>query len=415
MHDTVIVRQDDSAPRRSRAAWGVVALLIVSAIGGWAWFATRPEPAKVVRRDITGQIPLTGEIIVPPSARADVGAPFRAPVEKVFVSVGKPVSRGDKLVLLSVSNAQVTIEQAHQALLAAETAYANAKNQQNSPIEAARRNLVAAQAAESGSRPAQSTTVHPDGSRTTVIPSTGGQASQARVSAEKALSQAEANRNTQLGAYKTQMDLAQAAYREARSGSKMGLIRSPIAGTLLALNAAPGQEVGKDPKIPLATIVNLSAIQVQSPLDSKQAAYVKPQMPALLTFTEFPGQTFNGTVSKITSQVNEKLGGLVKNSQYVALIEFKNSDAKVRPGMKPMVALKTGEAKNALLVPSEAVDVVNGATTVKVQRGGAWQQVSVETGVSDGHFTQLKSGVKEGDTVQVTPNLLNAATLTKKR
>lgn len=414
MSDTVIVRRDDSAPRRSRARLAIVLLLALVGLGAWAWFATRPEPATVVRRDITGQIPLTGEIIVPPSARADVGAPFRAPVEKVFVSVGKHIGKGDWLVQLSVPNAQAYVDQARQNLQAAEAAYANAKTSPNGTVEIARRNVVNSQAAESASRPGPTTTVNADGSSTTVIPSSGGKALPARVASERALSHAEANRDSQLGNYKTQLDMARQAYKEAKSGRNIGVIKSPITGTVLALNAVPGKEVGKDPKIPVATVVDLSAVQAQAPVDSQQAASVKPKMSVTLTFPEIPGQTFEGTVFGITSQVDEKLGGLIKNSHFVALIKFKNAESAAKPGMKPRIALKTGEAKGALVVPSEAVDVKNGAPTVKVFRGGAWQVVSVEPGVSDGRFTQVKSGLKDGETVQVTPNLVNAASLTGK-
>jgi multidrug efflux pump subunit AcrA (membrane-fusion protein) len=133
-------------------------------------------------------------------------------------------------------------------------------------------------------------------------------------------------------------------------------------------------------------------------------------MDVSLTFAELPGKTFEGKVSKITSTVDEKLGGLVKESKYIALVDFKNTDGAAKPGMKPMIALKTGDAKGALAVPSEAVDVRNGVPTVKVLRGGQWQVVSVQTGVSDGRYTQVKEGLKEGETVQVTPNLVQAAT-----
>jgi RND family efflux transporter MFP subunit len=410
MSDTVIVRPDDSGPRRSRSAAWIVVLLIVLAAGGWAWYATRPVPARVEKRDISGQIPLAGEIIAPPSARADIAAPFRAPVEKVFVSVGKRVGKGDWLVQLSVPNAQAYIEQAHQNMLAAETAYANAKRSLDGPVAAARQNLVNAQAAESASRPSPVTTVNLNGGTTTVIPSTGGQPTAARQAAEQALAQAEANRDAQLGTYKTQLDIAREAYQAAKSGDHPGMIKSPITGTVLALNAVPGQEVGKDPKIPVATVVDLSAVQAQTPLDNRQAGYVKPGMDVSLTFTEVPRKTFEGKVSKITSAVDEKLGGLVKESKYIALVDFKNTDGTAKPGMKAMVALKTGDAKGALVVPSEAVDVQNGVPTIKVFRGGKWDVVSVQTGVSDGRYTQVKEGVKEGETVQVTPNLVNAAT-----
>ena len=43
------------------------------------------------------------------------------------------------------------------------------------------------------------------------------------------------------------VDAAREAYRQARAGARVGLIRTPIDGTVLALNAQPGQEVGRLP------------------------------------------------------------------------------------------------------------------------------------------------------------------------
>jgi multidrug efflux pump subunit AcrA (membrane-fusion protein) len=43
---------------------------------------------------------------------------------------------------------------------------------------------------------------------------------------------------------------------------------------------------------------------------------------------------------------------------------------------------------------------------VEVLRGGRWQQMVVEVGLSDGRYTAIRSGLKAGDTVKVTPDLL---------
>src|SRR5579871_5592057 len=120
MPDTVIVPADSPSPRRSGVLWGVIGLLIVAGLGAWAWFATRPRPAIVTRRDIVGQIPLTGQILVPPSARADVPTPFRARVDRVAATVGERVRRGDVLVQLAVPDAQAYRDQTRAALRAAE-------------------------------------------------------------------------------------------------------------------------------------------------------------------------------------------------------------------------------------------------------------------------------------------------------
>src|SRR5687767_12413407 len=139
---TTTIHQHEAHERPKTGLWLLAILLIVAiAIGAWAYFASRPQPAKVVQRDIIGLIPLEGEIAVPPNAKADVYAPFQAPVEKVHVTVGAKVNRGDVLVELAYTSAEAAAEQARQNLKAAETAYANAKNQLDDSVVAAQRQL----------------------------------------------------------------------------------------------------------------------------------------------------------------------------------------------------------------------------------------------------------------------------------
>src|SRR5205085_130844 len=148
------------------------------------------------------------------------------------------------------------------------------------------------------------------------------------------------------------------------------------------------REVGADPKIPLAVIVDLNALFVQSKLSSDQVAYAKPGTPIVLKFSEIPNKPVEGSVSRITTQVASQLGGLRKEEQYLAMIGFKNENGAVRPGMKPIAAIKTGEVKSALAVPNDAVGKdSSGRPIVKVLHAGKWDPVVVETGLSDGQYT----------------------------
>ena len=392
-------RTEAAAQNRRRWGYGIIALLIIAGAGAWLYTASRPHPARIVRQDIVGQIPLNGSIVVPPGARGDVWSPYVAPVESVATSVGKHVEKGDLLIRLQIANAEAFHEQTKQNLKQAETDYANAYNQLNAPVVAAQRQLDAARSAQQPAQPDQSNPAQQPPDNSSAI-----------ADAQAALQQAIANRDSQLAAYKQRLDAARDANREARAGERIGDLRAPISGTVLALNAQPGQTVGNDKKNPVATIVNLRAIQVQASAPSDQAGYLKSGMPVILAFKEIPGKQYTGHVTNVTTRVEEKAAGLIKNQQVVAVIDFPNRDGDVKPGMTPMVALKTGEAKNALAAPAEAVDTdSSGRPVLHVLRGGQWQDVAVTTGVSDGRVTEIKTGVSEGETVKVTPNLLNAA------
>jgi multidrug efflux pump subunit AcrA (membrane-fusion protein) len=398
----------DPGPATGRPRWGFALLALVIAAGAGAWFymANRPRPAKVVRQDIVGQVPMKGSILVPPDARADVFAPFAAAIETVHASVGSNVKKGDLLVKLQVTNAEAYYEQTKQALKQAETAHANAYAQLNAPVVAAQRQLDAARAAARSAAPAPEDPANPANPATPA----STEASIDVASAEAALQQAIASRDSQMVAYRQHLDAARQANSQARAGERIGEVRAPITGTVLALNAQPGQAAGTDRKNPLATVVDLSAIQVEGVASREHSGYLKPGMDVLLSFKELPGQEFTGEISNVTTRLEERAAGLIKQQQIVAVIDFKNRDAIVRPGMTPLVAAKTGEAKDALAAPVEAVDTdSSGRPVLHVLRGSNWQDVAVTTGISDGRMVQIKTGVKEGETIKVTPDVLHAA------
>jgi RND family efflux transporter MFP subunit len=406
---TVTAREQRHARRSNWMGVGAAAAIVLLGLGIWAYVSTRPETASVARRDIVAAVALSGQVVAPPLARADVAAPYRAPVARVYASVGDRVRRGETLVELSFPSAQAAYEQARQAVKAAETAYANARRQSLGPVEAARKRLAEARAAERAARqpataPAGAPPAAAEGGVTIREPAADlQQATANRVTAEQELAQAQSEMEALLTPYQRELEAARERFQEAQSGRKMALIRAPISGTVLALNAQPGQEIGADRKTPVATIVDLTALEVQAPMNAEQASSVRPGQHATLTFEGVANESFEGQVSRITSRP----AGPLQGQQYVALIDFKNEHGLVKPDTKANVLVQIGEARDAVAVPSDAVDKdASGRPVVTVLRGGTWQQVVVEPGLSDGRYTEIKSGLKEGETVRVTPDLL---------
>ena len=56
--------------------------------------AKQSSEATAGRRDITAYLPAQGTVVAQASARADIYSPYEAPVEKIYVTVGKNVRRG---------------------------------------------------------------------------------------------------------------------------------------------------------------------------------------------------------------------------------------------------------------------------------------------------------------------------------
>jgi len=383
-------------------------VLALAGVGYYLYTSTRPQPAAVERRDIVGYIAMSGAIVTPPSAYAEVHAAYSAPVDKIFTTLGAKVRRGDILVQLANPSATETYEQARQNVRAAETAYTNAKRQYDDAVTAARKQLSAASPPNSSS---QATSVSGDGvTETTTVTTTTATPSPGVSVLAAALQQAKEDRTAGLAALQQQLDSARAEYRDARAGKRQAQLHAPISGTVIALNAQPGETVGTNNR-PVAVIVDLPALQVKAGVTPEQAPYVKPDQAVTLRFDTVPDRPFDGVIRRITTMADPtSAAGVIKGAKYVALVSFNNADGAVKPASTVEVSVKMGEAKNALAVPVRAISKDNtGKPTVLVLEDGKWRAVAVETGLSDGRYIQVKSGLKEGETIQVTQTLVQAS------
>jgi RND family efflux transporter MFP subunit len=402
--------RDQAQPRPSSMKWvvGGLALLLLILAGAWAYSTTRPKADRVVRRDIVAAIPADGEVIAPPGERADVRSPYKATVDEIYTTVGENESRGDVIVKLSIPSADAIYQQARQNVKDAETTYANAKREYDAAVAAAQRQVDAARAAERAAVQPPPVATTPNGSAAVPPPAVPPPAvdptaaAQTRAAAEQALQFAIAQRDAALAPQKQQLEAAREYFQQAQSGAKLAQVKTPISGTVLALNAKPGDVVGED-KTPVFTIVDLDALEIQPELNARQGGFVKAGMPVKLTVKEVPGEQFDGEVKSVTTQPAEGL----KGARYVAIIAIENKGGKVKPGMKGTVAIEAGEVKDVLAVPNDAVkEDESGRPIVRVMRGGAWQPVPVEIGLTDGYYTEIKSGLQQGETVQVKKEIL---------
>lgn len=68
------------------------------------------------------------------------------------------------------------------------------------------------------------------------------------------------------------------------------------------------------------------------------------------------------------------------------------------------------KAENVVVVPKEAIQTANNANYVVVVNDyGTTENVTVETGISNDAYTEIKSGLNEGETVEYTVTTNNSS------
>ena len=84
---------------------------------------------------------------------------------------------------------------------------------------------------------------------------------------------------------------------------------------------------------------------------------------------------------------------------YLARVSLKPSEQTLRAGLSAAVAIVTDRRENALLVPSGAIRETDNGQQVQVKRGDQTVSVDVKTGLAGDTFTEVTSGLSEGDVV----------------
>jgi RND family efflux transporter MFP subunit len=216
--------------------------------------------------------------------------------------------------------------------------------------------------------------------------------------AEDAFQAAISSRNAQLSAERQAVAVSQEFLADARRGAAVANIRAPISGTVVTLEAKPGLVVKSREQ--LATIVDLADIEIQAIVPPEFAKLVERGSSVVIALEGQNSEPFDGTVTEIEvlppSEGQESQG-------YLAVIDFNNEKGWVLPGAKiKRVGVKTGEAKDVLVVPVGAIETDSaGKSSVQVQSGSEWVRKPVETGLTDGVLIEIKSGLTVGEVVKV--------------
>ncbi len=348
----------------------------------------RSSTAKVVRQDLVGYAFFSGKVVTPMNTQVVVTSPYDLPVEEVLTSIGKRVGRGETIIKMAIPGQAVTVESAKANLASAEAALAAARAENEGPVRNAQKALAEARAAEKAARVG----VQAGGSDDLTS------ATQARIAAEEALRAAKADVDSRLTAERQAVAAAAEYYRDARAGIKQSIIRAPISGTVIALEAKPGMQTKA--RQPLATIIDYRSITIQGIVPPERADEVKRDTNILIAMEGQNSDPFMGKVREVS--VLPPAAGQ-KSAGYLAVITFDNDKGVVQPNsVVRRLGVRTGKVENALVVPVDAVTKdSNGKWVVQVQKGSEWVSTFVEPGISDGALIEIKSGLEEGQVVKV--------------
>ena len=185
-----------------------------------------------------------------------------------------------------------------------------------------------------------------------------------------------------------------------RSGRTNGTttITSPISGVIQTLDARAGVTLSQGQT--LAQVTGIGTVWLNAAVPEAQAGAVRIGQSATAALSAFRGETFGGRIVAI-------LPTAAADSRTLTVrIELANRGGRLRPGMFASVVLG-GDARPALLVPSEAVIRTGTRTIVMLAMGdGRYHPAEIRTGREGGGQTEVTEGLAIGEKVVASGQFL---------
>ncbi|HWL88011.1 MAG TPA: efflux RND transporter periplasmic adaptor subunit, partial [Polyangiaceae bacterium] len=422
------------------AVMGVV-LLSGSGFGAWRYHLTHKEPPviykteKTEKRTIVGKVTASGTLAA--TVTVQVGTQVSGRIKALYADFNSPVKKGELVAKIDPLLFEAAVEQANANYLQAEAALNSSK--------------------------ATSMNADRQLARTKSLHDADLSSQQDLDTAETAAAVARAN----VGVSQASLAQAQAQLNQSKVNLSYTSIISPIDGTVISRSVDVGQTVAASLQAPIIFTIaeDLRKMKVDTNVAESDVGGLQDNMEVYFNVDAYPGQKFKGKIGQIRNAAQT-----VQNVvTYDAVIEVDNNDLKLRPGMTANTTIVYSERDHALSVPNAALrfrppDLPDAepappptpgegrgggaasasaapaasasgrpsegppvprkharaqgskqeggqAKTVWVLRNGAAVPVTVQVGLSDGTWTEIKGGdLAPGDEAIVDATLTGSGT-----
>ncbi|MDR6625108.1 efflux RND transporter periplasmic adaptor subunit [Caulobacter segnis] len=194
--------------------------------------------------------------------------------------------------------------------------------------------------------------------------------------------------------YLASLETARAVVGSAQAQKLDRVIRAPFSGKVGISDIAPGTLIS--PGTAIVTLDDVSVIRVDFSIPDRYLTTLRVGLPITAKPDALPGETFQGRIAQIDTRIDPATRAIK------ARAEFPNSDGRLRPGMLVKVAIDQG-VRTSVAVPEAAVQFegtqASAFVIAKGPKGQVARRTNVETGLNQGGFVEIRSGLKPGDKV----------------
>ena len=176
------------------------------------------------------------------------------------------------------------------------------------------------------------------------------------------------------------------------AGSGRIAVRAPVSGTVVEIAATNGKGVEAGQSI--LRIINTGTLWLKANLPAADAGKAAQAAGATFTVTGLEGEFRPSRLVTVGDMLDPQTRTLP------VIFEVPNKGSRLKVGMFANVAIRTGEAKNALVVPVEALLEDEGRWFIYIQTAGeAFERREVKVGARDKGYVEIIEGLKEHERV----------------
>jgi membrane fusion protein (multidrug efflux system) len=191
---------------------------------------------------------------------------------------------------------------------------------------------------------------------------------------------------------RTALAVAKARRDQLRIEVERAVIRAPFDGSIAARLVDMGNYVR--PGTAVFRLVQDDPLKFRGEVPERDVPAVQPDQPVRVTVDPYPGEAFNGGVSRVGSASNPTARSLA----FEALVP--NADHRLRPGFFGRAEIVVRKDPHAVAVPRRAVTTVAGVTKHFVVEDGVAREHEVALGVDLGDgWVEIMQGVSKGQQV----------------
>ena len=169
-------------------------------------------------------------------------------------------------------------------------------------------------------------------------------------------------------------------------------IRSVMDGVVIARNVTVGQVVNTG--FESFVVSNLSSVWVTAAVNERDLSLIREGVSANVVTQAYPDEAFHGTVTMIGNTLDPQ------TRTVPVRIVVPNPSTRLRPGMFATTQIEERATQNAIFVPEQALQDINGMQVVFVtQDGTTFRAQTVTVGSRPAGKAEIVDGLRPGDRI----------------